>query len=469
MKPRMRTGSRGHRFPYLRGVGLFAAVAITAAACGGANQVPEAEEPELDLEGEAEGGDGGDDEAAASDADLAITFQWWGGAQRHEYTEEVADLYESSQDEVSITREPSDWDSYWERLAVQMAGGSEAQIISMHPNNLAQYASQDALMSLEQFVDDGTLDVSGLSDGILNAGRYQGELYMISMGNPYMAYQYNADALEEAGIEPPGNDWTWDDHFAWLEEWAAATPDGAPWPGSGVPNAGEQQWMSYLIGQGIQPFTEDGQLGFAREDLAGWYSKWLNLQEVGAIPPPDVVQEESSSNPEESMLVRERVLSTSFPSNQLQTHDELTDAHIAMLPLPAGPEGPGHVLLPAGLSISANASEEEAAAAADFISFFVNDPEAGAAYRADNGVPGTGAQRDYMLESGDLPERQVDVFELFDEVVAPELPQMNPLPEAAAVHHEALARYWYEVAFGQLTPEEAADAFFEEVEPEFSN
>jgi multiple sugar transport system substrate-binding protein len=137
------------------------------------------------------------------------------------------------------------------------------------------------LADLQPFIDEGVLDVGEVPDGILDAGRYQGQLYMISMGNPYMAMQYNQDALEADGVEAPPLDWTWDYYFDWLLEWAEASDDGAPWPSGGHAD-GEQQWFGWLIGQGIQPFTEDGGLGFEREHLAEWYSRWLEMQEAGA-------------------------------------------------------------------------------------------------------------------------------------------------------------------------------------------
>ena len=446
---------------------LFVVLSMLAAACGGADEPATDGEPVVDMGqdstesgGSTEGGGGG-----SGSADANLLFTWWGGDARTGYTNEVADLFEEANPSVAISREPTDWDSYWERLAVQAAGGTAPEIISMHPNEIVRYAREGVLAPLDPFIESGALDVSDIPDNILNAGRVDGTLYMVPMGNPYMAVSYDTTLVEEAGLEPLSNDYTWDELHTFLEEWAAASGEGAPWPTQGFVGA-DQALFSWLLSQGIQPFEEDGTLGFSIEDLTGWFTYWHELQQAGALPPQDVIEEEETPTIEDSMLVRGRVGMQVVPSNQFPTFDELSDHDIEILPMPSGPAGPGHVLLPAGLSVSASASEEEQQTAAEFISFFVNDPEAGAAYQADNGVPPTSAQRDYMIENGVVSEGQQQVFELFDEI-SEDFPAMNPLPGSTGNFIDALDRYGAQVGFGQMTPQEAAEAFFAEIEPEF--
>lgn len=455
-----RTGLLLHGRRSLLAGSLLAALSLAATACSGVDpdDVGASDEDEVDLGNDEDG----EEQPADSDAEVTLTYSWWGGDDRNRLTNDVADLFEEANPGVGVRRQHTDWSSYWERLAVQSAAADEPDIVSMHPNNLVEYVDQGVLEPLDPYVDDGTLDVDDIPEGILEAGRVDGTLYMVSVGNPFNSIIYDTDALAEAGLEAPGPGYTWDELFQWYEDWAAAIPEGPPWVTLGHRDS-EQHFFSFLLSQGVQPFTADGQLGFEREHLADWFDRWAHLQEIGATPPQDVVEEEGTPTIEDSMLVRDRVHSQGVPSNQLQTFDDLTDGTLDILPLPAGPAGPGHVLLPAGLSISANTEHPEIVA--QFISFFVNDPDAGVAYRADNGVPGSPVQRDRMIDDG-LPAGQERVFRLFDEI-AEELPAMEPLPAGTPVLIDALDRFSSQVGFDQMSAEEAADGFFAEVEPEF--
>lgn len=442
---------------------VLAATLVVVGACGGGGEATSPEEPLVDMSDDT----GATGQAAdnADSADTELLFSWWGGDSRNEYTNAVADLFQEANPSVAISRSPTDWDGYWQRLAVESAGGTPPDLIQMHPNHLSQYAGNEVLQPLGPLLESGDLNVGDISDSVLNAGSVGGELYMVPIGNPYMSIMYDADLLAEAGLEAPELGYTWDDLFALLEEWAAAGPEGAPWPAEAMAES-DQHFYSWLLSRGTQPYDEAGALGFTEGDLAEWYGRWLEMLKAGAIPPQDVFEEESTATIEDSMIVRGRVGMHGVPSNQLATFDDLTDHTIEILPMPAGPEGPGHVLLPAGLSISSQL--EDPTAAAEFISFFVTDPEAGAAYRADNGVPGDSGQRDFMVESGDLPESQVKVFDLFDQISG-EIPPMNPLPPDAGLVIDALTRYWSEVGFEQQTPDEAAAAFFAEVVPQIES
>lgn len=448
-----------HRWRFLA---IVAAVALVASACGGESS----DEAPSDTDTEAAQPDDTADQGEDDQEPVVLSYSWWGGDNRNEYTHQVADLFEDANPSVTIERSPTDWAAYWERLAVEASAKTEPDIISMHPNNLANFASEGVLLSLDDLIADGTLDVSAVPEGVLQLGRVDGVQYMIPIGAAYSAIAYDSDALEADGVSPPPDDWTWDAYFAWLEEWAAASPEGAPWPMQGyTSSSADQAFYGYLLSQGVQPYTEEGQLGFEAEHLADWYTKMQRMRDVGAYPPMDVAVEEVTQTLEDSMIVRGRVHATNLSANGMATFQEMTEGHLVLMPMPGGPAGSGQVLFPAGLSISANS--ENPAEAAKFISYFVTDPEAGAAYRADNGVPVTASQRDHMLETGSVPDAQIEVFELWDKI-GDSLPAMNQVPEAAPALTDALQRYHHEVGFGRMTPEEAAQAFFDEVEAQFS-
>lgn len=48
----------------------------------------------------------------------AVRVYWWGGELRHGQTTEVLDLYGEENPDVEISPEYSEWDGYWDKLAL---------------------------------------------------------------------------------------------------------------------------------------------------------------------------------------------------------------------------------------------------------------------------------------------------------------------------------------------------------------
>lgn len=422
--------------------GLFVILAMVVSACGGGAA---SSSPATAASATAAA------TSAASSAEAAtLRFAWWGGDNRHALTNTVVDMFQAANPGVTVTREPTDFTSYWDKLAIQTAASDQPDIMNMHVNNLVDYARKGVLAPLDPFIASGTLDVSGLSEGFLDAGKVDGVQYMIPMGSPYMGTVFNADALAAAGLQAPNSDYTWDDFFQLLRDWAKTTGGDAPWPTLNMAQS-EQHFYSWLLGQGIQPFTSEGKVGWTEADLTRWYTLWGEMLSLGATPPMDVQVEENSTTIEDSMMAKGRVLMEPRPSNQLATFAKILPAKLDVIGLPAGPSGPGNVMLPAGLGISTKSAYQDIAA--KFISYWVNDVTAGVTYKADQGVPGVAAQRDAMIASGELPDAQKRVFELFGQL---KFASMSALPATAQEFISAFQTGFEPVGFGASPAEGAA-------------
>lgn len=88
--------------------------------------------------------------------------------------------------------------------------------------------------NLTPFIDkDEEFKSYQFNPGILEAFQYQGQQYGLSRGNDTFLFIYNKDILDKYGIEPPTNDWSWDDL---AEKAKAAThPDDKVWGISSSP------------------------------------------------------------------------------------------------------------------------------------------------------------------------------------------------------------------------------------------
>lgn len=441
--------------------GLLMTLAMFAAACGGTEEQAVAPEG-----GESPADAGGVPEGDWENPSGTIRVAWWGGDTRNEKHNFVNEQFLEAYPEVTLQPETGDFFPHWEKLTIQAAAGDAPCLPQMQSRFMMEFAPRGALRPLDDLIggEEAPIDVSGLPEVLLDGGRgADGNLYMVPYGAFFFVQMYNADYLEMAGVEEPEIDWTWDEFFAMLADLGENLPDDiyAAQPRGGDP----EQFFSYVQGQGQEVF--DGQsIAFDRQVLIDWMTEWEELRQSGALMPMDQAVEESDAL-EESWLALGRVAVDRKAANQLEAHQVGIDAApdvdgtMAMQKYPNGPEGAGDDIGTNGWSISSNCDNLEASAA--YIDFFTNDPTSADYYASDNGVVTDAELRQRQIEDPDMDRGTVRQLELFEEVieVAPE-PVLYPSGYRGV--DEALRRAYQEVAFGNLSIEEAVDAWFTEAE-----
>src|SRR5690606_37899777 len=146
---------RGHRLGIALATALLAVPAL--AGCGG----------------------GGDESPPGS-----FRYSWWGSGERNERTQAVIDLFEKAAPDSAIETEPTgDFNAYWEKLTVQSAAGGAPCAVQMQSRYMADYSERNHLRPLDEYVANGSIDISGIPESILETGKgSDGKLYSIPTG-----------------------------------------------------------------------------------------------------------------------------------------------------------------------------------------------------------------------------------------------------------------------------------------------
>ena len=110
-----------------------------------------------------------DNSGSAAAGNVSMTFTWWGNQTRNERTQAALDLYSEQNPGVTFDTQPAEWNDYWTKLSTLAAGNSLPECLQMDYSYLAQYVAADLLVDLTPYVEDGTLDVSNVSQSILGA------------------------------------------------------------------------------------------------------------------------------------------------------------------------------------------------------------------------------------------------------------------------------------------------------------
>jgi len=394
--------------------------------------------------------------ALAQEARLRLIF--WGSQPRADRTFAVSDLFTADHPDIAIDGEFLSWPDYWPKLATQTAGGNQPDIMQMDYRYIGEYARRGTLLPLDDLAG-GSLDIAGVDADQLSNGSVDGKLYGISLGVATGATVTNAQALEANGIEINPMGMTYDDLLEQGQALKAAT-NGAmalSSDGSGV----ELLLENWLRQRGKALYTADGQPAFTAADISEWFALWAELRDAGACLSAED-QALDTGKLEETGLIRGKAAMNFTTSNQLVTYQALTDQRlgIAIYPMIAPDTAGGHYRNSSQF-FAISTGTAAADAAARFISFFVNSPEAGKILGVERGVPVTAAVREAIAPG--LDEQSALAVKFVGDLAAIAGP-VPPSPPAAAGEVEvALKTKSQEVAFGAQSAADAGPAFVDQV------
>ena len=131
---------------------------------------------------------------------------WWGSQTRHDRTIAVIELYESLHPNVTIEYEPMDFDGYFNKLTTLVASNEVWDIFQLG-SNFPTYQSK--IYTLNDFIADGTIYVSGTTDAFLRiAADEDGNQVGLCSGVNTYGIAYNPAMFKEAGVAEPTENWT---------------------------------------------------------------------------------------------------------------------------------------------------------------------------------------------------------------------------------------------------------------------
>ena len=161
---------------------------------------------------------GGGDESSPTDetASGPVTLTFW-----HGYTDAEADsmnalLDEWNADNPDIQVEPLfvNNDKALQKLTVALQGGEPPDITYQYGSSLPQLASAPGLVDLTDWVQRPEVDWEDFIAGARTAATFEGKVLGVPALIDNLAVVYNKTLFDQAGMDYPNEDWTWDDFRA---------------------------------------------------------------------------------------------------------------------------------------------------------------------------------------------------------------------------------------------------------------
>ncbi len=412
---------------------------MTAAACGGGGGAPAA--------------------SGADDGPVTLRFYWWGSDSRHQYTQQLIEQYQAANPGVTIEAEFSGFDDYWDRLATATAGGDAPDVMQQDTRYVAEYAERGALADLTEFMP-GVIDTAQLDEPMLKTGQLDGTSYAIPTGVNAFALLANPKLFADTGVAVPDDTtWTWD-QMVQVAGQVSAAGGGQVF---GVQDLGfnETSLEIFARQRGEALFDESGDVGFTRQTVVDWWNTMLALRDSGGTSPPSISVESQAGGVDGSLTANGRAALGSWWTNQLPAISSATGQDMELLRWPGESPQAGMYLKPAMFwSISSRSEHPEAAA--KFIDYLINSPEAAELALSDRGLPINTALREQIVPKLKPADQRSAAFV---EEITPSLAEPPGLPPQGAGEVQRILQQLHEqVLFDQLTVDEAADRFMSELD-----
>lgn len=387
-----------------------------------------------------------------------LRIGWWGSQTRHDGTLAVLDMY-TEKTGVQFEPEFYSFDDYISKLNTLIAANDAPDIMQMG-GNFPTYI--DHIEMLNEYIDKGLIDVSNTDESFIAITTLEGKTVGISLGTNAQAMAYDPEIFKSAGVELPHDKWTWEDYekaAVTIHEKLGILGSSRLDPEFRVLTSFIQQWgtgESFFL----EPYRLD--LNYTNNDyVAEFFDMKNRLTKAGAYPNPAQMAE--IKDIEGDPLVTGKAAMTWVSSNQFVALSSAADRPLALVfPPRRTNDGPLAQSIMSSQMFCIYKGSGQKEAAAEFISFFVNDIDANNILKGERGVPIMAPVREALSAGLSEPNKAVyDYLTRIGKEAALEIILDSPVQAEIQDIYDRLSE---EVVFGRITPAQAAENLRTEAE-----
>jgi multiple sugar transport system substrate-binding protein len=311
---------------------------------------------------------------------------------------------------ISIDPQGTNFNGYFDRLATQVAGGNAPDVFQVYLASMAEYAARGTIAPIDGYLGK-TIDTADWEDAALNSVSFKGTKFFVPLGlSTQPAIIYDKTVFDSIGITDLDPNWTLDEFKETVAKVAKALSANGK-TAFGVDDLGGQQTVleAFVRSKGKNMFSEEGGLGFDKDDLIEWYTLWDEGRANGwAVPPEARKQGGFEASP---IITGTAPIVQAASAKGLQGYQSLTKNDLNFNPWPRYSKDVDRVQLVTPIEwmvISATSDQKDEAAA--LLNFLTNDADAIAAMGISHGVPVNKKLRQQIVDSGKLSPVEQKIY-----------------------------------------------------------
>ncbi|MCP2635963.1 extracellular solute-binding protein [Microbacterium sp. HD4P20] len=409
----------------------LAATALVLAGCAGGSEQPAAYDP---------------------DEEVTLDFAFWGNDDRATRYNDLIAAFNEEYPNITVNPSFTDFPSFWEKRQTEAAGGGLPDVFQFSDSYLRQYGESGNLLDLaevEEYIDFTTFDES-----LLGTGALEGTQYSLPTGYSLWANFVNDDLLAQAGIEAPEGGTSFEEFDEWMAEVTQAT-GGAVYGGTDYTQR-IQTFELQLRAEGGNLYTDEGELGFTEDQLREYWESGAEIRD-GVTVPQQRLEELSPLSGFDSAVTASEMSWSNFLGGYLANSGA---SSISIIAPPLAEEGAKDLYRQAGLQMAIAENTEHPEAAAIFLDFVVNSPEAGEIFGTTLGFPASSSK----LEGTTLEGVDKQVAD-YIESAADRIGDAPPIP---VIGYGSLEQAFWDlgksIGLGAISVDDAVTQFFSEAD-----
>ncbi|MBM7573478.1 ABC transporter substrate-binding protein [Aquibacillus albus] len=188
-----------------RWAGLFFVLFILVSGCVQASERPD---------GKPNGQDNNNQSQAANEQEEVQLTYFSRYPEMEKTNQRLIDAFEEKNPHIQIELKSYAPLSYWSKISAMAAAGSAPDVFDMNSDFVDEWASKGFLYNLQDFVDND-INKEDYFTSVFDAVRYPdketGDMYAFPYAWVTTVLYYNKDMFDEAGLEYPTKEWTWDE------------------------------------------------------------------------------------------------------------------------------------------------------------------------------------------------------------------------------------------------------------------
>ncbi|MDO4617810.1 MAG: sugar ABC transporter substrate-binding protein [Lachnospiraceae bacterium] len=296
----------------LMAAGLCFVMAAGLAACGSSNSGSSASS-----------GSG----SSATEGD-SLTINIWDSNQQAGI-QEICDDW-TAESGIDVKVEVITWDDYWTLLEAGASGGALADVFWMHSNYSQIYMENDVLLDLTEYIEKDGIDMSVYYEDIAAIyTRDDGNIYALPKDHDTIALLYNKAIFDEAGVDYPTSEWTYEDMYEAAKAITENTADDTYGVAFNTTN-NQDTWYNFVYSYGgnIINETKDDTAIDSAEGKAGMEM----VRKMLTVASPQAIVAETGTD---SLFVSGKVgmiMQGSWMINTFYTAENAADYAWAMIP-----------------------------------------------------------------------------------------------------------------------------------------
>lgn len=384
------------------------------------------------------------------DEEVTLNFTWWGNDDRAARYDALIAKFNEEYPNITINGTFTDFPSYWEKRQTEAAGGGLPDVWQFSDSYLRQYAEPGLLLDLNTVAD--YIDFDAIEASLQQTGQLEGVQYSLPTGYSAWAVFQNVELLDANGLDEYEGGTSWEDYSDYMASVTDAT-GGALYGGTDYTQR-IQNFEVQLRQDGGNLYTDDGQLGFTEDELRDFWESGAADRD-GVTIPQSRLEEITPVSGFGAKLTATEMTWSNFLGGYLA---DSGSTNISMVAPPTSDSDVKDLYRQAGLQVAVSADTEHPEAAAIFLDFVVNSPEAGEIFGTTLGFPASSTK----LSGAVLEGADAQVADYLDSVAD----RIGDAPPVPVVGYGSLEQTFWDlgksIGLGAISVDDAVTQFFDE-------